>query len=77
MPRARVIAYLVATLVPFVVLAPLIGPLIDRFGRARRLVAASTCLGRGILCLLASGDIRNLLLYPEALAFWSCKRPTR
>jgi MFS family permease len=64
--RPRVIAYLVATLVPFVVLAPLIGPLIDRFGRARRLVAASTCLGRGILCLLASGDIRNLLLYPEA-----------
>ena len=64
--RPRVIAYLIATLVPFVVLAPLIGPLIDRYGRARRLVAASTCLGRGILCLFASGDVRNLLLYPEA-----------
>ena len=35
-------------------------------GRARRLVAASTCLGRGILCLFVSGDLRNLLLYPEA-----------
>ena len=61
-----VIGYLFATLVPFVVLAPLVGPLIDRFGRARRLVAASTCLGRGILCLFVSGDLRNLLLYPEA-----------
>jgi len=46
--RPRVIGYLFATLVPFVVLAPLVGPLIDRFGRARRLVAASTCLGRGM-----------------------------
>jgi MFS family permease len=64
--RPRVIGYLFATLVPFVVLAPLVGPLIDRFGRARRLVVASTCLGRGILCLFASGDFRNLLLYPEA-----------
>ena len=64
--RPRVIGYLFATLVPFVVLAPLVGPLIDRFGRARRLVAASTCLGRGILCLFVAGDFRNLLLYPEA-----------
>jgi MFS family permease len=64
--RPRVIAYLAITLAPFVVLAPLVGPLIDRFGRARRLVAASTCLGRGIVCLLVAGDIRNLLLYPEA-----------
>jgi MFS family permease len=64
--RPRVIGYLVATLVPFVVLAPLVGPLIDRFGRGRRLVAASTCLGRGILCLFVTGDLRNLLLYPEA-----------
>jgi MFS family permease len=64
--RPRVIGYLFATLVPFVVLAPLVGPLIDRFGRARRFVAASTCLGRGILCLFAAGDLRNLLVYPEA-----------
>lgn len=64
--RPRVIAYLIATLAPFVVLAPLVGPLIDRFGRARRAVAASTCLGRGILCLFVAGDLRNLLIYPEA-----------
>ncbi len=64
--RPRVLGYLALTLAPFIVLAPLVGPLVDRFGRAERLVAASTCLGRGIICLLVAGDIRNLLLYPEA-----------
>jgi MFS family permease len=48
------------------VLAPLIGPLIDRYGYARRAVAASTCLGRGVLCLFVAGDLHNVLLYPEA-----------
>jgi MFS family permease len=64
--RPRVIAYLAVTLAPFVLLAPFVGPLIDRFGRARRVVAALTCLGRGILCLFVAGDLRNVLLYPEA-----------
>ncbi len=64
--RPRVIVYLAVTLAPFVVIGPLVGPLIDRFGGARRFVAALTCLGRGILCLFIAGDLRNLLLYPEA-----------
>ena len=63
--RPRVIAYLLVTLAPFLVLAPLVGPLIDRFARSQRVVAATTCLGRGILCLFVAGDIKNLLLYPE------------
>jgi hypothetical protein len=63
--RPRVIAYLLVTLAPFVVLAPLVGPLIDRFAKSQRIVAAATCLGRGILCLFAAGDVHNLLLYPE------------
>jgi hypothetical protein len=64
--RPRTIGYLALTLAPFVLLAPLVGPLIDRFGHARPAVAASTCLGRGILCLFAAGDLHTLLLYPEA-----------
>src|SRR5205085_964079 len=66
--RPRTIGYLALTLAPFVVLAPLIGPLIDRYGYARRAVAASTCLGRGILCLFAAADLHSVLLYPEAFA---------
>ena len=64
--RPRVIVYLALTLAPFLVLAPLVGPLIDRFGSARHLVAAFTCLARGILCLFIAGDLHTLLLYPEA-----------
>jgi MFS family permease len=64
--RPRVVAYLLLTLAPFVLLAPLVGPLIDRYGRVRPAVLASTCLGRGILCLFVAGDLRNVLLYPEA-----------
>jgi MFS family permease len=64
--RPRVIVYLALTLAPFLVLAPLIGPLIDRFGSARHLVAAFTCLVRGILCLFLAADLRTVLLYPEA-----------
>jgi hypothetical protein len=64
--RPRVIVYLALTLAPFLVLAPLIGPLIDRFGSTRHLVAAFTCLVRGILCLFIAADLRTVLLYPEA-----------
>ena len=64
--RPRMIAYLAVTLAPFVVLAPLVGPLVDRFGKARSYVLATTCLGRGILCLFAAADLDNVLLYPEA-----------
>ena len=64
--RPRIIAYLMVTLTPFVFLTPLVGPLIDRFGHTRRVIAAITCLGRGILCLFAAGDIRSVFLYPEA-----------
>ena len=66
--RPRVIAYLLVTLAPFLLLAPVVGPLIDRFARTERVVAAATLLGRGILCLFVAGDIRNLLLYPEVFA---------
>ena len=67
--RPRVIAYLLVTLAPFLLLAPVVGPLIDRFARTERVVAAATLLGRGVLCLFVAGDIKNLLLYPEVFGF--------
>jgi predicted MFS family arabinose efflux permease len=64
--RPRVILYLALTMAPFAVLAPLIGPVIDRVPGGLRLVMALTCIGRAALCLLLARDLRNLLLYPEA-----------
>jgi len=64
--RPRIILYLVLTMAPFAVVAPLIGPLVDRYGRARTGVIALTLLIRGILCLFIAGDLKNLFFYPEA-----------
>lgn len=65
--RPRIILYLALTMAPFAVVAPLIGPLVDRYGgRARSGVIALTLLVRGILCLFIAGDLKNLFFYPEA-----------
>lgn len=64
--RPRIILYLVLTMAPFAVLAPLIGPVIDRVTGGFRLVMALSCIGRAVLCLLLARDLRTLLLYPEA-----------
>lgn len=67
--RGKVALYLVITMVPFVVLAPVIGPLLDRFGHGRRLAMAVTMTARLVLALImartVSGDA-NLALYPAA-----------
>jgi predicted MFS family arabinose efflux permease len=64
--RPRVILYLALTMAPFAIVAPLVGPLVDRYRRARAGVIALTLLVRGILCLFIAGDLRNLFFYPEA-----------
>ncbi|MHB1787563.1 MAG: MFS transporter [Acidimicrobiales bacterium] len=64
--RPKVLLYLLITMVPFAVLAPVVGPLVDHLHRGRRAVVAATCFGRGLLCLLMAGDLGSILLYPEA-----------
>jgi MFS family permease len=64
--RPRIILYLALTMAPFAIVAPLIGPLVDRYGRARAGVIALTLLVRGILCLFIAGDLKTLFFYPEA-----------
>ena len=64
--RPRVILYLALTMAPFAIVAPLIGPLVDRYSRARTGVIALTLLVRGILCLFIAGDLKSLFFYPEA-----------
>jgi len=63
--RPRIILYLVVTMAPFAVVAPLIGPFVDRVRGGHRMVIAAACLGRFVLILLLSRDLRSLLLYPE------------
>ncbi|MGH9039038.1 MAG: MFS transporter [Acidimicrobiia bacterium] len=64
--RPKVLLYLLVTMVPFAVVAPVMGPVLDRTKGGRRLVLAGCAAGRALLCLLMAGDLNSLLFYPEA-----------
>ena len=48
--RGRVALFLVITMAPFAVLAPFIGPILDRVQQGRKYLLAGTLLARGLLC---------------------------
>jgi len=65
--RAQVALYLLVTMAPFAVVAPLIGPALDRLQRGRRLALAGTALGRGLLAWIMAAQFDNgFALYPAA-----------
>ncbi|MFC7218749.1 MFS transporter [Streptomyces polyrhachis] len=67
--RGRVALYLLVTMAPFALLAPVIGPLLDRVPHGRRAAMAATMLGRAFLALAMAGAVTtgSLELYPAAL----------
>lgn len=65
--RSRVALYLVLTMLPFSLLVPVAGPLLDRFPHGRRTVLAVTTGGRGLLTWVMAGVVAGLALYPLAL----------
>lgn len=60
--------YLLITMAPFSVLAPLVGPFIDRRRGGRRLTILATCAGRAVLCLAVASRVSSLAIYPAAFA---------
>jgi hypothetical protein len=64
--RPRIILYLVVTMAPLAVVAPAIGPVVDRLGGNYRLVLAATNLFRALMAFLLSASLKSLLFYPEA-----------
>ncbi len=66
--RSRVALYLVLTLLPFSLLVPVAGPLLDRFRHGRRTVLAVTSGARGLIAWSMAGPLASLALYPQALA---------
>jgi MFS family permease len=65
--RGNVALYLLVTMLPFAVLAPVIGPALDRLQRGRRWALAASLFGRAVLALVMSAHYDDLLLYPAAL----------
>ncbi len=64
----KVLLYLVITVAPFAVIAPFIGPLLDRLQHGRRLALALSSFGRALLAVVMALDFNsNWVLYPCAL----------
>ena len=73
--KGRVALYLLITIAPFAVIAPLIGPALDRLQHGRRVALAASFVLRTALALVlvmnydgASGSYPSWVLYPCALA---------
>ncbi|CAG7639491.1 MFS transporter [Actinacidiphila bryophytorum] len=67
--RGRVALYLLVTMAPFALLAPVIGPLLDRLQHGRRAAMAMAMMARAVLAWTMAGVISTagLGLYPAAL----------
>ncbi|WP_420097927.1 MFS transporter [Corynebacterium sp.] len=65
--RTSVAAYLLVTIAPFALLAPLIGPALDRIRTGRRLALSLTFAGRVILAAVLLQNFHSWMLYPAAL----------
>lgn len=68
--RGRVALYLLVTMAPFAVVAPLIGPFLDRVRHGRRWAIGLTMATRGFLCWVMAGGVATgeLWLYPLVFA---------
>jgi hypothetical protein len=67
--RANVALYLLITVAPFAVVAPVVGPLLDRLQHGRRVAMALSFAGRAFLLIVMAAHVHDWLLYPSALGF--------
>jgi MFS family permease len=57
--RGKVVILLLVTMAPFAIVAPFIGPALDRVQQGRRFVLAGTLMARGLLCWGMSAAVHN------------------
>lgn len=75
--RSRVAIYLLVTMAPFAVVAPVVGPLLDRFRNGRRYALAATLIGRAFLAWVIAGAVASkggFELYPAAFGALICSK---
>ncbi|MEU7904059.1 MFS transporter [Actinoplanes sp. NPDC049118] len=72
--RSKVALYLLITMVPFALLAPVAGPLLDHFRHGRRYALAATMLGRAFLAYVISDNLLGWGLYPAAFGVLALSR---
>ena len=73
--KSKVALYLLITIAPFAVIAPVIGPALDRLQHGRRVALATSFVLRTVLAVVlifnydgAAGSYPSMVLYPCALA---------
>ncbi|WP_424184097.1 MFS transporter [Actinokineospora sp. G85] len=66
--KSKVALYLLITVAPFALVAPVIGPLLDKLQRGRRLAMCAVSLGQAVACLVMAMHFDDWLLYPAALS---------
>ncbi len=66
--RGRVLLFLAISVAPFAIVAPLIGPAIDRMAGGRRLVVQLVAVCRVLIALLMMATLDSVLLFPLAFA---------
>ncbi|BDZ57812.1 MFS transporter [Barrientosiimonas endolithica] len=67
--KSQVLLFLLLTMLPFAIVAPLIGPLLDRFRHGRRWSIGATLALRAFLCWVLAGSIteQSTWQFPAAL----------
>lgn len=65
--RGRVALYLLITIAPFALVAPVIGPALDRIQRGRRLAMCVASAGQALMCVFMALHFNDWGLYPAAL----------
>jgi MFS family permease len=63
----KVLLYLLLTVAPFAVIAPLIGPALDKLQRGRRFALAASSVGRAALAVIMALNFDSWIIYPCAL----------
>ncbi|MET0903125.1 MAG: MFS transporter [Acidimicrobiales bacterium] len=66
--RWKVFLYLALTMAPLALVAPFIGPALDRSIGGRRWMLIGVTAGRALVCFVMIDDLQSLLLFPEAFA---------
>jgi uncharacterized membrane protein len=66
--RGRVALYLLLTIAPFAVVAPLLSPVVDRTRGGRRALIIGAAASRAVVCLSMASHLDGLMLFPEAFA---------
>jgi MFS family permease len=64
--KGKITLYLLLTVAPFGVVAPFLGPILDRKGGSRRALLSLSFIVRAVFVLLMSRDLNSVILFPEA-----------